>query len=238
LSVLFISDLHLEACAQFQDFLRAAGGDAEALYILGDLFETWVGDDDDDVLRATVRASLAALTRTGTACYLMHGNRDFLIGTRFEAETGCQLLADPSVIELAGERVLLTHGDLLCREDAAYQQLRAQVRRPRWQRRFHRLPLDTRRLLAGAARAGSQKHLHRTRYEVMDVTPSAVEATMRAARVRTIVHGHTHRPAVHEFRIDGAPARRIVLGDWYEQGSCLTWRDGRFRLEALPRAAR
>lgn len=242
LGLLFISDLHLDAawpaaCAQFQAFLRTAGGDAEALFILGDLFESWVGDDDDDVLRATVRADLAALTRTGTACYVMHGNRDFLIGTRFEVETGCQLLPDPSILELGGERVLLSHGDLLCRADASYQQLRAQVRRPRWQRRFLRLPLDTRRQLAGAARAGSQKHLQRTRYEVMDVTPAAVEAAMRAARVRTLIHGHTHRPAVHEFQLDGAPSRRIVLGDWYDQGSVLAWQDGRFRLESLQRAA-
>jgi len=242
LSVLFISDLHLDAawpaaCEQFRAFLREAAGSAEALYILGDLFEAWVGDDDDDALRAAVRTDLATLTRTGTACYLMHGNRDFLIGTRFEAETGCQLLADPTVVELGEERVLLMHGDLLCRADGAYQQLRAQVRRPRWQRRFLRLPLATRRQIAGAARAGSRKHLQRTRPEVMDVTPATVLATMRAARVHTLIHGHTHRPAIHEFILDDAPARRIVLGDWYEQGSCLRWQEGRFALQPLPRPA-
>jgi UDP-2,3-diacylglucosamine hydrolase len=240
-SLLFISDLHLDAawpaaCAQFSGFLRGAAREAEALYILGDLFELWVGDDDDDPLREAMRADLAGLTRSGTACYIMHGNRDFLLGRRFAADSGCQLLADPVALDLDGERVLLTHGDLLCREDTAYQQLRAQVRRPAWQRRFLRLPLATRRLVAGAARAGSQRHMQRIRPQIMDVDPDAVRDAMRATGARTLVHGHTHRPGVHEFELDGAPARRIVLGAWYEQGSCLRWQDGRYELETLSRS--
>ncbi len=240
MSLLFISDLHLDtawpaACTQFSGFLRGAAREAEALYILGDLFEVWIGDDDDDPLRAAIRADLDGLTGSGTACYVMHGNRDFLLGARFAAETGCRLLADPVVLDIGEERVLLTHGDLLCREDASYQQLRAQVRRPAWQRRFLRLPLATRMLLAGAARAGSQKYMQRAQPDIMDVTPAAVTAAMHATGARTLIHGHTHRPGVHEFELDGAAARRIVLGAWYEQGSCLSWTDGRYALETLSR---
>jgi UDP-2,3-diacylglucosamine hydrolase len=239
-TLLFISDLHLDAawpaaCAQFSAFLRGEAREAEALYILGDLFELWVGDDDDDPLRNAVSADLAALTRSGTACFIMHGNRDFLLGARFAAASGCQLLDDPVLLEVGGQRVLVTHGDLLCREDDAYQQLRAQVRRPAWQRRFLRLPLATRRLVAGAARAGSRRHMQRAQPEIMDVAPDAVVAAMRATGARTLVHGHTHRPAVHEFELDGAPARRIVLGAWYEQGSCLRWSDAGYVLETLAR---
>lgn len=235
MSLLFISDLHLDAawpaaCAQFRAFLRGPAREAEALYILGDLFELWVGDDDDDPLRAGICAELSGLTRTGTACYVMHGNRDFLLGERFTAASGCQLLGDPVVLDIGGERTLVTHGDLLCREDHAYQQLRAQVRRPAWQRRFLRLPLATRRMLAGAARAGSQAHMQRAQPTIMDVTPDAVAAAMRATGARTLIHGHTHRPGVHEFELDGTGARRIVLGAWYEQGSVLRWSDGRYEL--------
>ena len=241
MSLLFISDLHLDAawpaaCAQFSAFLRGAAREAEALYILGDLFELWVGDDDDDPLRRAMSSELAGLTRSGTACYVMHGNRDFLLGKNFAEASGCQLLADPVTLDIGGERVLVTHGDLLCRGDTSYQQLRAQVRRPAWQRRFLRLPLATRMALAGAARAGSQRHMQRAQPMIMDVTPDAVVAAMRATGARTLIHGHTHRPGIHEFQLDGAVARRIVLGAWYEQGSCLRWRDGRYELEALSRS--
>jgi UDP-2,3-diacylglucosamine hydrolase len=239
-SLLFISDLHLDAaypaaCAQFSAFLRGAAREAEALYILGDLFELWVGDDDDDPVRAAVCADLSALTRAGTACHIMHGNRDFLLGEQFAAASGCRLLTDPVALELGDERVLLTHGDLLCREDRPYQQLRAQVRRPNWQRRFLRLPLATRRMLAGAARSGSQRHMNRLPPQIMDVSPDAVSAAMRATGVRTLIHGHTHRPGIHDFRLDGRDARRIVLGAWYEQGSCLKWSNGSYELQTLAR---
>jgi UDP-2,3-diacylglucosamine hydrolase len=182
-------------------------------------------------------AALRELSRSGTACFFMHGNRDFLLGAAFESATGCQNLTDPTVIAPAGERVLLTHGDLLCTDDVHYQQLRAQVRRESWQRRFLRLPFDTRRALASAARAGSQRHLQRTQPTIVDVTPHAVAAAMRAARVHTLIHGHTHRPAIHEFELDGAPARRIVLGAWYEQGSCLRFEAGHYTLLQLPRGS-
>src|SRR5260221_5614282 len=148
-TTLFVSDLHLDAAfpaavAQFASFLQEEARDAEALYILGDLFESWVGDDDDDAERAGVCAALRALSDEGVACHVCHGNRDFLLGTGFEQRTGCRLLADPTIIDLYGERVLLTHGDALCTADPSYQRLRSVVRDPAWQRRFLRRPLAPR----------------------------------------------------------------------------------------------
>jgi len=228
LTTLFVSDLHLDASepaagAQFRAFLAGTARTAEALYILGDLFETWVGDDDDEPFRAGICAALAALTAAGVPCYVMHGNRDFLLGRGFEQRTGAFLIADPQVIELAGEPVLLTHGDALCTADQAYQRLRALVRAPRWQRRFLALPLAVRRALAARARSGSRRHMARISEDITDVDDAAVLAAMRACGVRSLVHGHTHRPAVHALMLDGAGARRIVLGAWHDAGSCLAW---------------
>ena len=238
MSTLFVSDLHLDAAwpraiEQFLGFLDTAAPAAEALYVLGDLFEAWIGDDDPDPHRARVCEGLQRLTQRGIPCYVMHGNRDFLLHSGFEARTGCQLLRDPTVIDLYGESVLLTHGDALCTRDRAYQHLRAIVRRPRWQRRFLRLSVATRRALAEAARAGSRAHTGMQPGEIMDVTEGAVAAAMRACGTRLLVHGHTHRPAIHELELDGLSARRIVLGAWYEQGSCLVWERGGYRLEQL-----
>jgi UDP-2,3-diacylglucosamine hydrolase len=227
-TTLFVSDLHLDATlpaatAQFSDFLLRTAHSAEALYILGDLFEAWIGDDADEPFQREVCAALARLTGAGVPCYVMHGNRDFLLATGFEARSGCRLLDDPVIIDLYGERALLTHGDLLCTGDTAYQQLRGVVRNRRWQQRFLRLPLSVRRSLARQARAGSTEHTRATAAEIMDADEHAVRAVMRACGVRTLIHGHTHRPAVHEFDLDGVSARRIVLGAWYEQGSYLLW---------------
>jgi UDP-2,3-diacylglucosamine hydrolase len=239
-TTLFISDLHLDATApdaaeQFVAFLSGPARAAEALYVLGDLFESWIGDDDDDPWRAQICGALRALGDADVACHVMHGNRDFLLQRGFETRSGCRLLPDPTVIELDGERLLLTHGDALCTDDAAYQQLRGVVRRRAWQRRFLALPLATRRALAGAARAGSRRHTRRAPPTIMDVNPDAVVRAMRATGVRTLIHGHTHRPGVHAFELDGAGARRIVLGAWYEQGSCLEWRSGGYALKELKR---
>jgi len=240
LATLFISDLHLDAAApeaaeQFVGFLAGPARGADALYVLGDLFETWIGDDDDEPWRAQICGALRSLGEAGVACLIMHGNRDFLLQRGFEARTGCRLLDDPCVIEIGGERALLTHGDALCTDDAAYQQLRGVVRRRSWQRRFLALPLATRRALAGAARAGSRRHMQRVAPTIMDVNPDAVVRAMRATGVRTLIHGHTHRPAIHDFELDGAPARRIVLGAWYEQGSVLECNGGGYVLRQLPR---
>jgi UDP-2,3-diacylglucosamine hydrolase len=240
MSTLFISDLHLDggypaAIAQFESFLAGPARAAEALYILGDLFESWVGDDDDDPDRLRVCQALRQLSRAGVACHVSHGNRDFLLGAGFAARTGCRILADPVIVEHYGERALLTHGDALCTGDTAYQRLRSVVRDPGWQRRFLRLPLATRRALADAARDGSRAHTGQVAAGIMDASEAAVIGVLRACQLRTLIHGHTHRPGVHQFELDGAPARRYVLGAWYEQGSFLRWDAGGFELLTLPR---
>jgi UDP-2,3-diacylglucosamine hydrolase len=235
---LFVSDLHLDASApeavqQFLDFLRSHAAEAEALYILGDLFEVWLGDDDTDPTKTRISDALRGLTARGIGCFLLHGNRDFLLGKDFCARTGGRLLADPVIADLDGERVLLTHGDALCTDDHPYQELRSIVRKPDWQRRFLALPLADRQLLANQARAGSREHTTRTIPKIMDVNENAVTAAYRATDVRRIIHGHTHRPGIHDTAIDGEPAQRIVLGAWYEQGSYLTYENGRYELRAL-----
>jgi UDP-2,3-diacylglucosamine hydrolase len=237
---LFVSDVHLDACApeatrQFLEFLQHEAAAAEALYILGDLFEAWVGDDDAEPGNERVCRALQTLTASGVACFVLHGNRDFLLGSGFSQRSGCQLLPDPIITELDGEPALLTHGDALCTDDHAYQELRTIVRAPQWQRRFLALPRARRELLANEARAGSRRHTARTVPDIMDVNAGAVATALRAARVRRLIHGHTHRPAVHELEVDGVPAQRIVLGAWYEQGSYLHYERGRYQLRSLPR---
>lgn len=239
---LFVSDVHLdtaapEAVEQFLSFLATHAADAEALYILGDLFETWIGDDDRDLTKARVQSGLRALTRGGVACFVLHGNRDFLLGREFCTQTGCRLLPDPIVTELNGERVLITHGDALCTDDHAYQELRSVVRTAQWQRQFLSLPLNVREALANSARAGSKQHTSNTSYRIMDVNTDAVTTAFRVAGARRIIHGHTHRPGVHEIEIDGEPAQRIVLGAWHVQGSYLWNENGRYELRELPRGS-
>ena len=241
MSRLFVSDLHLDASApeaveQFLEFLRTHAASAETLYILGDLFELWIGDDEPDADKKAICTALRSLTASGVACFVLHGNRDFLLGRSFCDATGCRLLPDPVVAELDGERVLLTHGDALCTDDHSYQELRSVVRTAPWQRRFLALPLAERELLANQARAGSRQHTARTIPKIMDVNPGAVEKAYRATGVRRIIHGHTHRPGIHDTTLDGAPAQRIVLGAWYEQGSYLVCERGRYELRELARA--
>lgn len=242
MTILFISDLHLDSAApaatdQFIDFLRTEAVSAEALYILGDLFESWVGDDDDDPERSRICGALASCTGEGLPCFVVRGNRDFLLGQQFAARTGCHLLADPVVADLHGVRVLLAHGDLFCTDDIKYQQLRRIVRDPSWQQRLLHLSLADRKLLADEARAGSKAHTSRVIPRIMDANAAAIEVAARAFDVEVIIHGHTHRPAVHEFVVDGRRRTRIVLGAWYEQGSVLEWDANDFRLRSLPREA-
>jgi UDP-2,3-diacylglucosamine hydrolase len=237
---LFVSDVHLDtqapqATAQFLAFLRAQAARAQALYILGDLFEAWVGDDDRDPQKEEVTAALSGLRAAGVPCFVLHGNRDFLLGKAFCERSGCVLLDDPVVAQFDAEPVLLTHGDALCTDDHSYQELRSTVRDPAWQRRFLALPRARRELLADEARAGSKRHTARTVPVIMDVNQDAVAAAFRAAGVRRMIHGHTHRPAVHDLEVDGVPVQRIVLGAWYEQGSYLEYADGRYQLRDLPR---
>jgi UDP-2,3-diacylglucosamine hydrolase len=223
---LFVSDLHLDATAphavaQFIYFLEHDARSCDGLYILGDLFETWIGDDDDDTTRASVCAALRRLTADNVPCQVMRGNRDFLLGSQFERRTGCTLLPDPVLLQLGPLRTMLSHGDLLCTADHAYQQFRSLVRSPWFQHSFLALPLDTRRALARMARTTSREHTRQLRHEIMDVTATAVDAALRCSNPALLIHGHTHRPGVHQHMVDGRPVTRIVLGDWYEYGSCL-----------------
>jgi UDP-2,3-diacylglucosamine hydrolase len=240
MTTLFISDLHLDPerpdiTAQFLEFLGGEAASVDALYILGDLFEVWIGDDDPEPQKRRVVAGLRHLTDRGVPCFVMHGNRDFLLGRRFAAESGCQVLDDPTIVHLYGARVLTTHGDALCTDDLSYQRLRTTVRDPGWQSMFLALSVEQRLALATEARAGSKEHVSRMSDEIMDVNPQTVENAMRAARVELLVHGHTHRPKVHDLFIDGRAAKRIVLGDWYDQGSVLRWNERGFELASLPR---
>ena len=237
---LLISDLHLDPSApaiarQFVAFLRGEAREARALYILGDLFEAWLGDDDPDPAVREIVRELRALRDEGVPTYFMHGNRDFLVGQRFAEETGCTLLPDGTVVDLHGESVLLLHGDVLCTADTSYQRLRRTLRNPLTLFVLRHLSLNARRKLGRRLRAGSQMHVGSTAAEIMDVSPDEVVGALRRAGVRTMVHGHTHRPAIHSLTVDGQPARRIVLGDWYTQGSVLEWRDDGVELRALPR---
>ncbi len=228
MTTLFISDLHLQAARpditeRFSTFLRREAMQAEALYILGDLFEAWIGDDDPDPHNVAVQQAMREVTDAGIAGYFMHGNRDFLIGEAFAERTGFTLLADPVVHDMYGTPVLLSHGDAWCTDDVEYQAFRRQSRDPAWQRHVLAMPIEQRRALAGRAREESRAAMVDKAEDIMDVNAGAVAAAMREAGVTTLVHGHTHRPAVHEFVLDGDPATRIVLGDWYEQGTVLRW---------------
>jgi UDP-2,3-diacylglucosamine hydrolase len=239
-ATLFISDLHIDAntpaiTGQFLDLLNGEARTAEALYILGDLFESWIGDDAADADQTAAMAGLMSLTTAGVPCFVMHGNRDFLLGSRFRALTGARLLSDPLILTLYGERVLVMHGDALCTDDVAYQRLRATVRDPGWQRQFLALPIASRRALAGAARAGSQAHTATVEYTVTDVNQTSVAAALRGAGVATLLHGHTHRPAIHPLTVDGRASTRIVLGDWHAAGSVLRWDRGGPELASIPR---
>jgi UDP-2,3-diacylglucosamine hydrolase len=227
-TTLFVSDLHLDDARPrivelFTQFLGTQARSAQALYILGDLFESWIGDDDDSALAREVAEALSALSKSGVPVFFMHGNRDFLLGKDYAQRAGMTLLNDPTIVEFNGERTLLMHGDTLCTDDIEYQKFRAQVRDPAWQKQFLARSLAERRAFAAQARAESRQHTSLAKPEIMDVNSTAVTAAMREHAVRALIHGHTHRPATHRFELDGEAAERIVLGDWYEQSSVLTW---------------
>ena len=227
MTTLFISDLHLDAerpqiTRLFGEFIESEARQAEALYILGDLFEAWVGDDDPSEAGAFVANRLKGLSASGVPVYFIRGNRDFLLGDDYARRAGMAILPDPAVVMLQGEPTLVLHGDLLCTDDVAYQQFRAQTREPQWQAQFLSQPLAARIAFAQQARAASKAHQsglkdQGTMDTITDVSPATVSETFRRYGIRRMIHGHTHRPAVHGH--DGTT--RIVLGDWYDQGSVL-----------------
>jgi UDP-2,3-diacylglucosamine hydrolase len=232
--VLFISDLHLDPgrpdiLRQFRRFAEAYGPKAGAVYILGDFVEYWIGDDDSEHGLDTAFDQLGRMTGQ-TPVYLMHGNRDFLIGPAFAAQYGIQLLQDPAVIDLHGHRTLLLHGDTLCTDDLQYQAFRRMVRDERWQREFLQKPLAERRQIVMGLRATSKQATQDKPDDIMDVNTGAVAATMEQHGVTRLIHGHTHRPHVHKLVINNMPAQRIVLGDWYSKGNVLICRAGDFEL--------
>lgn len=244
---LFVSDLHLDPerphiTEQFLAFLREEAATSPALFIPGDLFEAYIGDDDDAPLPNAVARALKAVADGGTRIAFIRGNRDFLLGRDYAARAGFDILPDPCVIALAGEPTLLLHGDLLCWDDTAYLTVRRQVRDPAWQRAMLARPLEERRAFAQAARGASAAHQQAmTSLDVGDASPRAVEDMFRRYGVIRMIHGHTHRPAIHDLVVDGVPRQRIVLGDWYEQGSVLrVYDNGRYELAGLnlPRACR
>ncbi len=226
MTTLFISDLHLDASRPhitrlFVDFVRTEAVQAKALYILGDLFEAWIGDDADDETGAMVADALAGLHAHGVPCFYIHGNRDFLLGDAYARRARMTLLPDPSIIEIEGERVMLMHGDTLCTDDAPYQAFRAQSRTALWQRAFLSRPLAERQAFATQARAESQRYTRSVGDTITDVNAAAVLAALRAGNMRRLIHGHTHRPAIHHIDLGVPDSERIVLGDWYEQGAML-----------------
>jgi UDP-2,3-diacylglucosamine hydrolase len=240
MTTLFISDLHLEAKQpeigeQFLAFLKGEARGAEALYILGDLFEAWLGDDDPNPYYSQMKTGLRELVDAGVPVFFMHGNRDFTIGESFCNETGASLLKDPTVVNLYGRDVLLCHGDALCTDDVQYQQVRAMTRDPAWQAMMLAKSIEERIAFAVQARQDSMARGESMSDEIMDVNQDAVIAALREHRVETLLHGHTHRPAVHEVDLGDAMATRIVLGDWYEQGSVVRWDADGPRLESMPR---
>ncbi len=237
MSTYFISDLHLlesrpQATKAFMTFLDHIRDRAEALYILGDLFEVWVGDDDDAPFASSIRDLLAKQSRAHPVAFV-RGNRDFLIGTRFSEETGVRLLDDETVVDLYGERTLLLHGDTLCTDDVGYQAFRRTSRDPTWQQQLLAQPLAARRAFAAQVRAASADAMSGKSEAIMDANLDAVREVMSRQACTRLIHGHTHRPAVHKTQRTQVGGLRIVLGDWYEQGSVLVVDQAGIELQAL-----
>jgi len=233
----FISDLHLDetrplVTRAFFNWLDGISKQADALYILGDFFEVWLGDDDNSPLNQEIIRHLKDFSDTGRPLFIMHGNRDFLIGERFNAMTGATLLPDPSIITLYGESVLLMHGDSLCTRDTAYMAFRQQQARNReWQQQILALSLPERRRIAQEMREQSKSMNSLKAEDIMDVTPEEVIRVMAQHNVQRLIHGHTHRPARHDLNIDGRVGERIVLGDWGQSGWCLSVSDEGYLLK-------
>ena len=226
--ILFISDLHLEESRQditasLLSFLHKHSGECECLYILGDLFEVWIGDDESTPLTQTIADALKNFSDNGSQIRVMHGNRDFLIGDDYAKQCGASLITDPYILQHPSGDILLMHGDTLCTDDTAYMQFRDMVRDPGWQGEFLSQSLEARREFARQARAESQKATFNKQSEIMDVNSEAVVAAMESHQQSTLLHGHTHRPHIHDVEVSldspaAQKARRVVLGDWDKSG--------------------
>ncbi len=206
---------------------------AEKLYILGDLFDAWVGDDDPSPPSNAVKLGLRTLSDSGTTIYFQHGNRDFLIGEKFADETGVKLLGDYAVINLYGTPTLLTHGDLLCTDDIPYQEFRTKTRNLNWRSEVLAKPLLLRLAYARWYRFRSYFHKRKKSQEIMDVNQQTVEHTMQNFNVTRLIHGHTHRPALHELQLNGSKAQRIVLDQWQKYGNALRWNPTGYHIEIV-----
>jgi UDP-2,3-diacylglucosamine hydrolase len=237
---LFISDLHLTPerplpVRLFERFIKEIAPGAQALYILGDFFEAWVGDDVlDQPFNLAICETLKSLASSGVEVYFMPGNRDFLAGSKFATAANLTLLADPAEVALHGTPTLLAHGDQFCTDDADYQAFRRLVRDPEWQRQFLAQPLPQRLALANSLRERSEHAKAGKQPQIMDVNPASVEAMLKSHAPRRIIHGHTHRPARHELQVDGRICERWVLPDWYETGGYLTCDAAGCRLSSFP----
>ena len=236
--ILFISDLHLSprspgATCLFLQFLAGRARQADELYILGDLFEAWIGDDDiDEPYNAAIAAALRATGEAGVRISLLHGNRDFLLGSGFTAATGCRLIDDPYILSTAEWQFVLSHGDALCLDDSAYMAFRAQVRNPDWQAALLAKPLAERRAIAAHMREVSEASQRDRGYT--DLDPAATDDFLRAHGYATFIHGHTHQPATHDHLVDGIHVERWVLADWHEtRGECLVWDGETLQREAV-----
>ena len=221
--IIFLSDLHLcfdkpQITRHFSHFLQTKARAAEKIYILGDLFDAWIGDDDFTKPNAQIRDELKQLTDSGVKVYFQRGNRDFLIGERFAQQTGVILLDDYAVIDLNGQRTLLTHGDLLCSDDLPYQAFREKSRTQQWQQNVLSKPLWLRLIAARCYRLRSFWHKRQKNYDIMDVNQTTVEKVMTQYNCTRLIHGHTHRGALHEFELNGKKAQRFVLCDWNSEG--------------------
>ena len=239
MSTLFISDLHLdgnrpEITELFISFLKERALQADALYILGDLFEVWLGDDMVLPDYQTAIQAMHSLADAGVPLYIMHGNRDFLMRDSFAEQAGCTLLGEQHLIDLYGTPTLLMHGDTLCTDDIEYQKFRAMVRDPHWQQELLAKTPQERIALAKKYREVSKSEMASKASAIMDVNQDTVEQVMREQQTQHLIHGHTHRPATHTFLLDSQPATRIVLGDWYEHGSVLECNQDGCELQSLP----
>ncbi|MBC8519223.1 MAG: UDP-2,3-diacylglucosamine diphosphatase [Gammaproteobacteria bacterium] len=238
MSTCFIADLHLsasqpETVERFLHFLESDASRHDALYILGDLFEIWLGDDLSAPESESILQALHGVTSSGTPIYIQHGNRDFLLGERFEQQSGCKLISDPYLLETDGSRILLMHGDQLCIDDTSYQRYRNFIRNPLIQWIMLHLPISIRTRIGQKLRARSDYDKGEKTQEIMDVTKSEVIHTMSRWKSHTLIHGHTHRPAIHHLEPDGEPAIRIVLGDWESENNVVIYSNGKFIQQSI-----